>query len=197
MLGIHDALRAAGIRLVSDEECPGLSAECAALARRLRERRVRTVALVPAREDVAVSGVALHLGRALAGTSVRPVAVVDAMGTWIGPRSAGTTHAHEARGLLVTSWLEDRLAFLSPSGVAPIAALRHLEDLLASEGASFDHLVLDLTGFRNLGEQFGACELLEAVLLVARCGTTKTRWIRRRLRELAGTRCLGVLLTGA
>lgn len=193
MLGIHDALRGAGIRLVRDGECPGLSAECAALARRLRELRVRTVALVPAMEDVAVPGVALHLGRALAGTSVRPVAVVDAMGSWIGPRPA---RVGEARGLLVTSWLEESLALLSPSGVAPMAALRQLEGLLASEGATFEHLVLDLTGFRDLGQQLGACELVEAVLLVARCGATRTRGVMRRLRELSGTRCLGVLLTG-
>ncbi len=195
MLCIHDELREAGLRLMSDEECPGLSAECAALARRLRELRVRTVALVPARDDVAVPAVALHLGRALAGTSVRPVAVVDAMGSWIGPRPARTIHV-ESRAVLVTRWLDERLAFLSPSCVAPGAALRQLEGLLASEGATFEHLVLDLTGFHDLGQQRGACELLEAVLLVARSGATKTRWIRRRLRELAGTRCLGVLLTG-
>ncbi|HEY6005016.1 MAG TPA: hypothetical protein VIV57_19215 [Anaeromyxobacter sp.] len=195
MPSIHETLRAAGIWLMAGDEWPSLGAECAGLARRLREKRARTVGLVPADDDVAVPAVAIHLGGALAGRSARPVGVVDAQGSWAGASVAGEAAAEGGTGL-VTSWLRDDLAVLAPRAGGAGAALQHVRGILAAEGNVFDHLVFDLTGFDHRGEQLTACELLEAVALVARSGRTTVRRIERGLRDLPAARCLGVLLTG-
>jgi hypothetical protein len=193
MPSIHETLRAAGIWLMAGDEWPALGAECAGLARRLREKRARTVGLIPADDDVAVPAVAIHLGSALAGRSARPVGVVDAQGSWTGP--AGAAPAEDGAGL-VTSWLRDDLAVLTPRSGGTGAALQHLRGVLEAEADVFEHLVFDLTGFDHRGEQLAACELLEAVALVARSGRTTARRIDRGLRDLPAARCLGVLLTG-
>lgn len=195
MPSIHETLRAAGIWLMAGDEWPALGAECAGLARRLRDKRARTVGLVPADDDVAVPAVAIHLGSALAGRSVRPVGVVDAQGSWTGAPGADGAADGEGTGL-VTSWLRDDLAVLAPRAVGAGAALQHLRVVLQTEAEVFEHLVFDLTGFDHRGEQLAACELLEAVALVARSGRTTARRIERRLRDLPAARCLGVLLTG-
>lgn len=193
MPSVHEALRAAGIWLVRDEDCPGLAAECAGLARRLREKSARTIGLVPADDHVAVPAVAIHLGRALAGRSVRAVGVVDARGSWM---DASRPDDATAGADLVTRWLGDHLALLTPRIAEAAATLQQLRGILADEEEAFDHLVVDLTGFDHMGEQRAACELLEAVVLVARSGRTTVRRMRRRLRDLAGTPCVGILLTG-
>jgi hypothetical protein len=195
MPSIHETLRAAGIWLMAGDEWPALGAECAGLARRLREKRVHTVGLVPAADDVAVPAVAIHLGSALAGRSDRPVGVVDAQGDWTGALGAEGSAAAEGTGL-VTSWLREDLAVLAPRAAATGAALRHLRDILEAEADVYEHLVFDLTGLDHRGEQLAACDLLEAVALVARSGRTTARCIERRLRNLPASRCLGVLLTG-
>ena len=197
MPGIQEALREAGIWLMAGEEWPALGAECAGLARRLRERRARTIGLEPADDDVAVPAVALHLGSALAGGSARAVAIVDTFGGWTA--STGTTAAAQDPSALVTAWLRDDLAVLTPRAAgtgAPGAALRQLRSVIEAESADFDHLIFDLTGFDHLGEQLAAYDLLEAVVLVARSGRTTVRRIQRRLRDVPGARFLGVLLTG-
>jgi hypothetical protein len=195
MPSIRETLRAAGIWLMAGDEWPALGAECAGMARRLRERRARTVGLVPADDDVAVPAVALQLGSALAGRTVRPVGVVDAQGSWTGAPPADAAPAAEGSGL-VMSWLRDDLAVLAPRGATAGSALQHLRAVLATEAVLFEHLVFDLTGFDHRGDQLAACELLEAVVLLARSGRSRARRIDRRLRELPAARCLGVLLTG-
>lgn len=195
MPGIHETLRTAGIWLVASEEWPAVDARCAGLARRLRERRARTIGLLPADDDVAVPAVALHLGSALSGASARPVAVVDAFGSWAAPAVAGAVATEGPTGL-VTSWLRDDLAVLSGRAVGAGAALQQLRAVLEEESPEYEHVLFDLTGFDHVGEQLAAYELLEAVILVARSGRTTVRGIRRRLRDVPDARLLGVLLTG-
>jgi len=189
----HEELRAAGIELAADPDRPALP-ECARLARRMRERRVRTVGLAPAGDDVAVPAIAIELGRALAATSATTVGVVDAQGSW--PCARALVEADDEGGSLAASWLLDNLAVLTPRAPHPGAALDRLRDVVEEQAATFDDLVVDLTGFDHLGEHLAAFQLLDAVAVVARCGRTTTRQIEHWLRDLPGGRGLGVLLTG-
>lgn len=195
MPGVHEKLRAAGIALVPGGDRQAVRSECARLASRLREQRARTIGLVPVADDVAVPAVAIELGSALAERCAGPVGVVDASGSWTCARALVEDAAPDGTPL-ATSWLLGNLAVLTPRSPEPSALPVQLRSFLLGEGAAFDHLVADLTGLEQLGEQVAAVDLLEAVALVARSGMTTARQIRRRMRDLPGGRLLGVLLTG-
>jgi len=189
----EETLRAAGIELTSGDDWPDLRIECARLARFLHERRARAVGLVPAADDVAVPAVALALGRALADRSAL-VGVVDGLGTW--PCAHGLTEGAPHDGtLVVTNWLSDNLALLTPSGDGG-PALARLQGIVGDRTAAFKYFVVDLTGFDHLGDQIAAHALLDSVVLVARSGRTRAGRIRRWLRSVPSERGLGVLLTG-
>jgi Mrp family chromosome partitioning ATPase len=189
-----EELRAAGIAVAAPDELPALRVECARLARRMREQRVRTVGLAPAADDVAVPAVAIELARAFAANLSGPVGVVDALGGWSCARAlveaAGPGSAH-----LATSWLGENLAVLTPRSFDLSAMLGLLLFSAVDEAADFDRLVVDLTGLDHLGE-LGALELLDAVALVARSGRTTARQVQRWLRRFPEGRSLGVILTG-
>lgn len=190
-----DALQAL-LALVPDPAVPGLRADCAGLARRIRERSLRSVGLVPADDDVAIPRVLLHLGHALAAGSDGAVGLVDAQGTWAGPTSWPAADADEDGQIAIRREVADHLVFMAPRVTLSASALRQLQYVLAREARSFERLLVDLTGFARLGEQLAACQLLDAVLLVARRGTTTVHSARRWMRELEGVNCLGILLTG-
>jgi hypothetical protein len=189
----REQLRAAGIELAAGGDREALLLECARLARRMRERLVRAIGLAPAGDDVAVPAIAIELGHALAVTSPGPVGVVDANGSWPCARGLVEIAASDGRPL-VTSWLLDNLAVLTPR--VPSAALEQLRSALAEQATGFEDLVVDLTGFDHLGEELAAFWLFDAVVLVARCGRTTTRQIERWMRAIPDERGLGVLLTG-
>jgi hypothetical protein len=190
---VHDELRAAGLRLATDDIL-GVAAECARMARRMSERLVHVVGLLPAGDDVAVPGVAIQLGRALADKRTTPVAVVDAHASWPCARMLAT--AGPEGSPVALSWLVENLALLTPRSFHAGAMLGQLTAVIRDTGAAFGHLVVDLTGFNHLGEQLAAFDLVEGVALVARGGRTPLREIQRRFREIPDGRRLGVLLTG-
>lgn len=191
----HDRLRDAGIELAADGDRPVLRLECGRLARRLRERLVRTIGLAPVDDDVAVPAMAVELGRALASAGRRRVGVVDPQATW--PCARGLLEIAAADGSpLAASWLLQNLAVLTPRAPRPDSALEQLRSTVLSDAAAFDDLVVDLTGFDHLGEQLGACGLLDAVAVVARSGRTAAGRVERWLRAVPDGRCVGVLLTG-
>ncbi|HKA89862.1 MAG TPA: hypothetical protein VKE22_19510 [Haliangiales bacterium] len=195
MAGVHELLRAAGIELTADDDRPALRVECARLARRMRERMVRTIGLYPADDTVAVPSIAIELGRALADKSPGSVGVVDAHGSWACARAlAGAAPADGT--LVATSWITDNLAVLTPRIFDAGAMLGQLRAAVVENGVAFSDLVVDLTGLDHLGDQLAAFELLEAVAVVARSGRTTTRQIQRRLRDIPEWSSLGVLLTG-
>ena len=195
MPGVHDELRAAGIQVTAHGDPPALRAECARLARRMRERLVQTIGLVPAGDDVAIPAVAIELGRALADTSASAVGVVDANGSWACARAL-IRDAPPDGTLFGTSWLFDNLAVLTPRIFVAGAMLGQLHSAVVEHSGVFNHLVVDLTGFDHLGEQLTAFQLLDAAVLVARSGRTTTRQVQRWLRDLPDECSLGVLLTG-
>ena len=189
----NELLRVAGIGPALP---PEVRAESARLLRRLRERLVQSIGLLPADDDVAVPSVALELGRALADKSAGAVAVVDARGTW--PCAAALIESAKLDGTpRATQWLDEGLAVLIPRSRKPGIMLAHLHDVVSDLGGAFHHLVVDLTGFDRLGEQQAAFELLDGVAIVARSGRTTARQIRRALADLPEGRNLGVLLTGS
>lgn len=195
MVDVEYALRAAGIWSTGTTDLPAVSRECARLVRRMRERLVRDVGLVPAGDDVAVPAVALALGFALADTSTVATAVVDATASWACARELVQAARPDGK-LLARSWLREDLAVLTPRIFDAGAMLRQLHGALVERGEEFDHLVVDLTGFDHLGEQLAAFELLDGVAVVARSKRSTTRQIQRWLDEIPGERSLGVLLTG-
>jgi Mrp family chromosome partitioning ATPase len=172
------ALRTAGI-FVSErmDEAPE-EMEGARVARLLREQGRRAVGLAPADDGVAVPAIAILLGSALARLSGRPVGVVDAAGSWPGAPDLCDSAIPDG-SLLATSWLRDGLAVLLPRAFDPGAALVPLRTALGRAPASFEHLVVDLTGFAQLGELPAATQLLDGALLVARSGRTTRRQVRR------------------
>ena len=194
---IAEALRAAGIGFADDkhDDRRAVQVECARLVRRMRERLVHTIALVPAGDDVAVPAISIEIGRAFADKSAGAVGVVDAHASWACARAL-VEGALPDGTLVVTSWLLENLAVLTPRISQPGAMLRQLHSLVVEQALIFSHLVVDLTGFDHLGEQMAAFDLLDAVVLVARSGRTTTRQIQRWLRDMPEGRSLGVLLTG-
>ncbi len=193
---VLEALRAAGLVVADGTDAAPERMEGARVARLLREGGQRAVGLVPADDGVAVPALAILLGGVLANVSGRPVGLVDAAGSWPGApgsRAPATT----GEPLLDTSWIREGLAVLQPFGFDPGVALAPLQAALARAPADFAHLVVDLTGFDQLGLLPAAMRLLDGSLLVARCGRTTRRQVRRWLEAAPAGRALGVLLTGA
>jgi hypothetical protein len=194
MSSVHDAFRSAGISLEAGEDPPALRTECARLARLVQESGASTLGLAPAGDDVAVAGAAVKLARALASARRRPVFVVDALGSW-GPGATTTVEAGDD-GSAAPTWLIADLGVITLRAPHPSLALARLKECVARTLAVRLTLVVDLTGFDQLGERPAAFELLDAAVVVARSGRTTTRQIRNALQDVPEGRALGVLLTG-
>jgi hypothetical protein len=161
----------------------------------VRERRARTVGLLPVADDVAVPATAIALGRALAAASGRRVVVLDALGGWPGAQELAARDAPEDAPLAAT-WILPDVAVVTPRTRDGVGSLDGLRASVSVTGPAFAHVVVDLTGVDHVGEQFEAFALLDAVAVVARSGRSTTRQIERALAGLAEGRSLGVLLTG-
>jgi hypothetical protein len=185
---LHE-LRDAAHWFASGTERAEVRAECAAVARRICELQLRTIGLLPADDEVGVPALALHLARALAALGGGPVAAIDARGTWAAAR------AGSAGDGVLTSWILDDVAVLSPPAGAPGEALSRLRRVL-DDAVAFRQIVVDLTGFDRIGEHVAAAAILDGVAVVVRSGTTRLRALSRAARDLQGARPLGVLLTG-
>jgi len=136
----------------------------------------------------------VKLARALAAARRRPVCLVDAMGSWgLGPATPVET-ADDAAA--TPTWLLGDLGLVTLRVPHPSLALRRLEACVAHRRAVHTTLVVDLTGFAQIGERRAAFELLDAAVVLARAGRTTTRQIRDALRDVPEERGLGVLLTG-
>jgi Mrp family chromosome partitioning ATPase len=193
MHGFSEELRARGILL--DGARPDVSIECARMAQRIRKRSVHTIGLAPASDEVAVPPIAIELGRALAAQGTSPVGVVDAHGSWASTRDRVEDVA-SGEALLVQRWLFEDLAVLSPRDPGAAAAFERFLGSIAHEALAFEHFVVDLTGLDHLGEDVTMCEVLDAIVVVARSGRSTSRQVQRSLRGVPPGRSLGVLLTG-
>lgn len=187
-----EALRAGGIDLGGRPGSAPERRECARLARHLRDSGGRTIGLAPADDQVAVPALALLLGQALTRQSGLPVAVVDATASWPAGGESGKGAVSPSPPV---TWIDERLAFVTPVPFAPRNAIAPLRRLCEDQG-QFEHLVVDLTGLDHLGELYAAIALLDAVLLVARSGRTTARQVRAWLSGPASARTAGVLISG-
>jgi hypothetical protein len=174
---------------------PMLRAASAGLASRMREAGARTLGLLPADAEVAVPAVAVVVAAALAERCGTAVGVVDPHGTWTPSRPAAPA---DAPGLART-WLDERVAILTlPAGSACSA----LDALRSACDPQLDlaHVVADLSGFEQDGEQYDASEVVDGVALVARSGATSGRVVARWSEELTSVLCdvqfLGAVVTG-
>jgi len=191
-------LAAAGLSVAADAE---VRDECIRVARRLRVSGGKIFGLLPAGNDVAVPPIGVQLGLALTEVSGATIAFVDANLRWPaisaildGDVADGGGRAGDAA--YATRWLRGTLALLTPprAGAAG-AGLPQLAQLIQHSTELFEHVLIDLTGFRKIGEHLAAIEMCDSVIVVARAGRTRED-VFLRVRHELGRQLLGVLLVG-
>ena len=95
-----------------------------------------------------------------------------------------------------TRWLRGTLALLTPprAGAAG-AGLPQLARLIQHSSELFAHVLVDLTGFRKIGEHLAAIEMCDAVVVIARAGRTREDALLQ-LRDELSKQLMGVVLLG-
>ena len=97
-----------------------------------------------------------------------------------------------------TRWLRGDVALLVPRERATMAqGLGALTGVLASSRDLFARTLIDLTGWKRVGEHLSAFDVLDGVVVVARSGLTTEDELLRLSHEIPADRNLGVLLLGA
>jgi hypothetical protein len=202
----HQILADAGIEAFAAEPDHPARMECVRAALRLHRRGCTSIGLVPASAQVGVVGVGVNLAIALAEVSGNNVGYVDANLRWPAlqreaPASSapgGDPEAERVSNRFSTRWLRNDVALLVPrqrvmggAGVGPLSVL------LSAARAQFGCCLVDLTGWRRLGEHLPAFELVDGVAVIARAGLTTELELLRFAEEIPRDRHLGVLLTAA
>ncbi len=190
-------LEALGIHVVVGEDHPEIRAECIRIARRLRHSGCKIIGLLPSSSDIGVPAIGVQLGLALAEVSGGTVAFVDANIRWpaISELAGGERAADETA--FTTRWLRGSLALLTPPRAGDAGAgVPHLAGVIREGAELFAQVLVDLTGFKKLGEHLAAIDMVDGVLVVARAGRTRETELLALAHELPRARNLGVLLLG-
>jgi hypothetical protein len=196
-----ELLEQVGIDILIEQLDHPVRTECLRTAQRLHATRRRAIGLLPASADVGVVGIGVNLAIALAELTGSTVGYVDANVRW--PALAGQIEAQDVRdptpdAPFMTRWLRGDVALLIPrGGGAGGAGLATLRTLLANANEIFSTCLVDLTGWKRLGEHLPAFALLDGVIVVARAGLTTEDELLRLRHEIPAERHLGVLLIGA
>jgi hypothetical protein len=196
---LRDAqLEAAGLHVIVDEAHPELRAECIRVARRIRHSGHQIIGLLPAGNDVAAPPIGVQLGLALAEVSGATIAFVDANLRWPAiSKIAGAVDDVAAHDAYATRWLRGTLALLTPARAgAAGAGVPQLARVIQQSTELFAHLLVDLTGFRKLGEHLAAIEMCDGVIVIARAGRTREQQLLAVRYELPARQQMGVLLVG-
>lgn len=165
-------------------------------ARRIHTTGRRVVALVPATPSIGIAGLGLHLAHAFSDLGIVPVSFVDAntqapalseLASEAFAGSAGLVDITVARGIRVTTSVGPARAGL---------ALPELERKLAELSETSRYVLVDATGFRELGEHLRLYEVVDGVLIVAESGRTADSVVRQYYSEVPAARIMGVLLVG-
>ncbi len=192
-----ERLAALGIRVVTHDDRPDVRDECIRVARRLVHAGRKIVGLLPASNDVGVSALGVQLGLALAEVSASTVAYVDANLRWPAISDIAVGEAAPDESAFATRWLRGSLALLTPPRVRDAGAgVPQLARVIQHGGELFGYVLVDLTGFKRLGEHLAAIEMVDGVLVIARSGRTTEDELLRLNHELPRNRHLGVLLVG-
>jgi hypothetical protein len=201
----RELLTRAGIHVAVLDEIGGNAAvrrQCIRAAQTIRKRGFRKVGLLPASADVSVVGIGVNLAIAMAELTGSTVAYIDANLRWpaLAPLLNGDKggEAPEPGQMFATRWLNGDVALLVPQERAVTSAgLGELGKLLASSSEIFGASLVDLTGWRRVGEHLSAYDILDGVAVVAQTDVTTEDQLLRLGHELPVDRYLGVLLLGA
>ena len=190
-------LEALGIR-IDDADALALRADCVPVARRLVKAGKKVVGLLPASGRVGVAAVGVQLGLAVVEVSGATAAYVDANVRWPGiSQLVLGNRPDDDESLFATRWLSETFALLTPPARGDAGAgLPQLARTIQTGGPLFTHILVDLTGFKKLGEHLAAVEMMDAVVVVARAGVTREEELLRLDQELPPHLALGVLLVG-
>lgn len=181
----------------SPEKSPGLYAELSRAARRIRETERKVIALFPSGPKVGVPTLALQLAWVLADVAEGSVALIDANTRFPGYASLVNDRQRPQSADLVETWLSDFLMLLTPIPDRPTGLdLGPLDRIVASQREFYAHLLLDMTGFDEVGEHWGTFRLVDGVLIIGHPGATSERELRRMNEAIPATKNLGVLLVG-
>ncbi|HWE31006.1 MAG TPA: hypothetical protein VHB97_23525 [Polyangia bacterium] len=191
-------MEALGIWL-EESETAALRVDCIPLARRIKTSGRRIVALLPASPDIGVMAVGMQLGLALVESSNTTAAYVDANVRWPGiSEIAVGSRPDDDESLFATRWLRGQLAVLTPQRAAEAGAgVPQLARVIQHSTEIFSHVVVDLTGFKTLGEHLAAFEMVDGVIIVARAGRTTDDELLRLNHEVPRVLNMGVLLSHA
>lgn len=190
-----ERLRRAGVGFANDPGFEDVRTECTRLAGSLLDRGYKLIGLVPVDASVAIPPLAIQLGRSLVGLCGAAIGIIDATATW--PTFETTHTSGHVQSLFSATWIDDSLAILSPRTFDAGAMLRNIGMALEAEAAIFAVLIVDMTGFDQMGEHLAAIALMDGLIPVARAGSSRDDRIARWLRDIPADRNLGILLTGA
>ena len=191
-------LEALGIRL-DDADAATLRLDAIPVARRIAHARKKIVGLFPVSPDIGVTAMGVQLGLALAEVANATVAYVDANVRWpaISPAAIGTRPTDD-ESMFATRWLHGSVALLVPTRVGQAGAgVPQLARVIQHGAELFAHVLVDLTGFKKLGEHLAAVEMMDGVVLVARAGRTREDELLHVHFDLPPHLNCGVLLLGA
>lgn len=191
-------LEALGIHL-DGSDVAGMRADCVPIAQRITRGRHKIIGLVPASNQVGVAAIGVQLGLAMCEVSGGTVAYVDANVRWpaIAQIALGQ-RPDDDESAFATRWLRGSLALLTPPRASDAGAgLPQLARVIQQSSNLFAQVLIDLTGFKKIGEHLAAVEMMDAVLVVARAGLTREDELLRLNHELPSRLNLGVLLAAA
>ena len=184
---------------IDDAAAAALRVDCVPVARQIKTAERRIIGLLPASADIGVIAVGVQLGLALVEVANATAAYVDANVRWpaISQTSVGS-RPDEDESMFATRWLRGQLALLTPPRVGEAGAgVPQLARVIQHSIELFSHVVVDLTGFKQLGEHLAAFEMVDGVIIVARGGRTTEDELLRLDREVPRQLKLGVLLANA
>jgi hypothetical protein len=197
----RELLIRAGIHVAVLDEVAGNAAvrrQCIRAAQTIRQRGFHRVGLLPASADVSVVGIGVNLAIAMAELTGSTVAYVDANLRWPALAPLLDGEDPEPGQMFATRWLRGDVALLVPQERAVTSAgLGELGKLLASSHEIFGASLVDLTGWRRVGEHLSAYDILDGIAVVAQTDLTTEDQLLRLGHELPPERYLGVLLLGA
>jgi hypothetical protein len=191
-------LEALGIWL-DDAAAAALRVDCVPVATQIKTAERRIIGLLPASPDIGVIAVGVQLGLALVEVANATAAYVDANVRWpaISQIAVGD-RPDEDESMFATRWLRGQLALLTPPRIGEAGAgVPQLARVIQHSIELFSHVVVDLTGFKKLGEHLAAFDMVDGVIVVARGGRTTEDELLSVDREVPRHLKLGVLLANA
>jgi hypothetical protein len=193
-------LRSLGIELVDADLQPAVHAECIRIARTLGTSDLQTVGFWPADLDVAVPPLVIQLGLALVELYRGTVAYIDANVYFpafpLGEQQ-GEGEDDAGDSIFETKWLRESLALVLPKWVGEVGAgVPQLKAIIEGTRERYGFMLVDLTGFDQIGDHLNAVDLLDGVVIVARAGHSRERDLLRIQNQLPEAKNLGVVLVG-